>query len=82
VERNIQSRFSLKPNQGDPTMGSTSDKIKGMANEVAGNVRQAAGKAVGNHEEQAKGTLQEAKGKAQVAKGDAKEAVKKVVDKA
>jgi uncharacterized protein YjbJ (UPF0337 family) len=40
------------------------------------------GKAVDNHEEQAKGKLQEAKGKAQVAKGQVKDAVKNLVDKA
>jgi uncharacterized protein YjbJ (UPF0337 family) len=74
--------FLRNPNRGDPTMGSTADKIKGTANEIAGKARQAAGKAVGNHEEQVKGGIQEAKGKAQVAKGDAKDAVKKVVDKA
>lgn len=63
-------------------MGSTSDKIKGAANEVAGKARQVAGRAVNNHEEQAKGALQEAKGKVQVAKGNAKEAIKSAVDKA
>jgi uncharacterized protein YjbJ (UPF0337 family) len=63
-------------------MGSTSDKVKGKANEVAGKARQAIGKAVGNHEEQAKGKIQETKGKAQVAKGQVKDAVKNLVDKA
>ncbi len=62
-------------------MSSTTDKIKGSANEAAGHVRQAAGRALDNREERAKGALQEAKGKAQVAKGDAKDAVKKAVDR-
>ncbi|QCI68493.1 CsbD family protein [Phreatobacter stygius] len=63
-------------------MGSTSDKIKGLANEAAGNVKQAAGKAIGNTEMQVKGAMQERKGEAQQAVGKAKDAIKKVVDKA
>ncbi len=63
-------------------MGSTTDKIKGMANEAAGNVKQGVGKAIGNKEMQAKGKFQEVKGEAQQLKGDAKDAVKKVVDRA
>ena len=39
-------------------MGSTSDKIKGKTNEVAGKARQAVGKAADNQEEQAKGSVQ------------------------
>lgn len=63
-------------------MGSTMDKIKGMANEAAGNVKQAAGKALGKPGLQAEGIAQECKGEAQQALGRGKEAVKKVVDKA
>jgi uncharacterized protein YjbJ (UPF0337 family) len=63
-------------------MGSTTDKITGKANELAGQARQGLGKAVGNDEMQAKGLVQEAKGDAQQAKGDAKAAIKNVVDKA
>jgi uncharacterized protein YjbJ (UPF0337 family) len=63
-------------------MSSTSDKIKGLANEAAGNVKQAAGKAVGNDRLHAKGVIQERVGEAQQAVGKAKDAVKKVVDKA
>ncbi|WP_439541794.1 CsbD family protein [Hyphomicrobium sp.] len=66
-------------------MGSTTDKIKGYANEAAGNVKQGVGKVVGSERLQAEGAVQELKGKAQVAVGDAKEAVKdganKVADK-
>jgi uncharacterized protein YjbJ (UPF0337 family) len=61
---------------------STSDKIKGVANEVAGKAKQAAGAAINDPELRAKGALQEAKGSAQKAKGDAKDAVKKIVDRA
>jgi len=63
-------------------MGSTGDKIKGMANEASGNVKQGVGKALDNQEMQAKGKLQELKGEAQQAKGKAKDAVKAIVDKA
>ena len=62
-------------------MGSTTDKIKGMANETAGKVRQAAGDAMDDPEMEANGAAQEGKGKLQQAKGDAKDAVKNVVDK-
>ncbi len=63
-------------------MGSTTDKIKGVANEAIGNVRQAAGRAVGNSEMQAKGKMQELKGEAQQLKGKAKDAIKDVVNRA
>ena len=59
-------------------MGSTTDRIKGVANEAVGNARQAIGRAVGNTEMQVKGKLQEVKGETQQAKADAKDAVKKV----
>jgi uncharacterized protein YjbJ (UPF0337 family) len=62
-------------------MGSTSDKIKGYANEAAGNVKQAAGKVLDNPKLKAKGIAQERKGEAQQAIGKAKDAVKNVVDK-
>jgi uncharacterized protein YjbJ (UPF0337 family) len=63
-------------------MSSTSDKIKGMANEAAGNVKQGVGKLINNKEMQAKGAVQERKGEVQQAVGSAKDAVKKVIDKA
>ena len=63
-------------------MSSTTDKIKGLANEAAGNVKQAVGKATGNKTTQAKGVAQERKGEAQQTVGKAKDAVKKVVDRA
>jgi uncharacterized protein YjbJ (UPF0337 family) len=64
------------------TMGSTGDKVKGMANEAAGNVKQGVGKATGNDKMRAEGVVQEKKGEAQQAVGKAKDAVKKGVDKA
>lgn len=62
-------------------MGSTSDKIKGVANEAAGNVKQAAGKATDNPKLHAEGVAQERKGEAQQMVGKAKDAVKKTVDR-
>ncbi|MES2665922.1 MAG: CsbD family protein [Pseudomonadota bacterium] len=61
-------------------MTSTGDKIKGMANEAAGNVKQAAGKLVGNDRLHAEGIAQERKGEAQQLAGKAKEAIKDVAD--
>jgi uncharacterized protein YjbJ (UPF0337 family) len=63
-------------------MGSTADKIKGLANEATGNVKQMAGKALNKPGLQAEGIAQERKGEAQQAVGKTKDAVKKVIDKA
>ncbi|WP_291820625.1 CsbD family protein [Bosea sp. (in: a-proteobacteria)] len=63
-------------------MGSTTDKIKGMANEAAGNVKQAVGKALDKPALEAEGIAQERKGEAQQALGKGKDTVKKIVDKA
>jgi len=63
-------------------MSSTGDKIKGMANEAVGNVKQAVGKATDNDKLQAEGKAQELKGEGQQTVGKAKDAVKKTVDKA
>lgn len=63
-------------------MGSTSDKIKGLANEASGNVKQAVGKAVGSKKMEVEGVVQERKGEAQQQVGKAKDAVKKIIDKA
>jgi uncharacterized protein YjbJ (UPF0337 family) len=61
-------------------MSSTSDKIKGAANEAIGHVKQAAGKATGNDHLVIKGAVQERKGEAQQALGKAKSSVKKIID--
>jgi uncharacterized protein YjbJ (UPF0337 family) len=58
-------------------MSSTSDKVKGMANEAVGKIKQAVGKATGNTELEIKGKLQEKKGEAQQVVGDVKDAVSK-----
>lgn len=63
-------------------MSSTSDKIKGAANEAIGNVKQGIGKVTDNDRLRAEGKAQEIKGEAQQAVGKAKDAVKNIVDKA
>jgi uncharacterized protein YjbJ (UPF0337 family) len=81
----IRCRAGLRAainSSGDQIMSSTTDKIKGMANEAAGAIKQGAGKAVGNPKLEVKGALQKGKGEAQEAVGKGKHAVKKVIDKA
>ena len=63
-------------------MGSTSDKISGTANEVAGKVKQGLGKATGNDRLRAEGAAQETKGRIQSTIGKAKDAVKGAIDRA
>jgi uncharacterized protein YjbJ (UPF0337 family) len=63
-------------------MGSTSDKIKGYANEAAGSVKKTLGRATGSGELEAKGAAQKLKGEAQVGAGKAKQAVKDTANKA
>jgi uncharacterized protein YjbJ (UPF0337 family) len=62
-------------------MGSTSDKVSGLANQAVGKAKEGVGKAVGNDRLRAEGATQEAKGKVQKAVGDAKSAVKDATDK-
>ncbi|TDV70259.1 CsbD family protein [Pseudomonas sp. LP_7_YM] len=63
-------------------MSSTGDKVKGVANEAVGNVKQGVGKATGNDKLHAEGKAQEVKGDVQKKVGEAKDAVKNGVDKA
>lgn len=63
-------------------MGSTSDKIKGMANEAAGNIKQGVGNLTGNDRLRAEGAAQEAKGEMQQAVGKTKDAAKDVANRA
>jgi len=58
-------------------MSGTKDKVKGTANEVAGNVKQGIGKATGSAKMQAEGKVQERKGDAQKTVGKVKDAVSK-----
>ena len=62
-------------------MSSTTDKLKGLANEAVGNVKQAAGKATGNDKLVAEGQAQELKGEAQKTVGDVKDGAKNLADK-
>ena len=62
-------------------MGSTADKLKGLANEAMGNVKQGVGKATGNTRTEAEGVVQKRKGEAQQAVGKVKDTVKKGVDR-
>lgn len=61
-------------------MSSTTDKIKGLANEAAGNVKQGIGKMTGNTNLQAEGVAQETKGEAQQAAGKVKDGIKDAAD--
>jgi uncharacterized protein YjbJ (UPF0337 family) len=63
-------------------MGSTTDKIKGMANEAMGKVKQYLGGATGDERLEGEGAMQQVKGKGQETVGDAKEAAKDAVDRA
>ncbi|CAM3718420.1 Stress response protein CsbD [compost metagenome] len=58
-------------------MSGTKDKVKGMANEAVGNVKQGVGKVTDNDKLRAEGKAQELKGEAQQAVGKVKDAMKK-----
>ena len=53
-------------------MGELTDKAKGLGNEIAGNVKQAAGKMSDNEQLKDEGIAQEHKGEAQNLKGSIK----------
>jgi uncharacterized protein YjbJ (UPF0337 family) len=63
-------------------MGSTTDKVSGLANEAAGKAKQGIGNVVGSDKLKTEGAAQEAKGDAQKATGDAKAAVKSAANQA
>ncbi|MFD0934674.1 CsbD family protein [Methylobacterium trifolii] len=62
-------------------MSSTTDKIKGLANEAAGNVKQGIGNVTGNDKLVAEGKAQELKGEAQKTVGDVKDGASNLADK-
>ncbi|WP_342149915.1 CsbD family protein [Methylorubrum sp. SB2] len=62
-------------------MSSTTDKLKGLANEAVGNIKQGIGNATGNDKLVAEGKAQELKGETQKTVGEAKDGVKNVADK-
>jgi uncharacterized protein YjbJ (UPF0337 family) len=53
-------------------MGELTDKAKGLGNEIAGNAKQAAGKATDNERLEGEGIAQERKGEGQNLKGNLK----------
>lgn len=55
------------------------DQVKGVAREVKGSVKQAAGKATGNRRMEAEGAVEKTTGKVQKGFGDAKEKVKRAL---
>ena len=57
------------------------DQVQGRATEAKGDIKQAAGKLVGNEKLQGQGLVDQAKGKVQAGLGDAKEKVKSAIDK-
>ncbi|KCZ86743.1 CsbD-like protein [Hyphomonas hirschiana VP5] len=54
--------------------------VKGVGNQIAGNAKEAAGKATDNKKLEAEGRIQELKGDAQRAAGKVEDKVKKVAD--
>lgn len=56
-------------------MGELADKAKGLGNELAGNIKQAAGRATNNPELEGESIAQERKGEAQNLKGKVKGAL-------
>ena len=54
------------------------DQVKGAAKDVAGKLKEQAGKLVGNERLQAKGLAQQVSGKLQKGAGDVKEVIKDV----
>ena len=62
-------------------MSSTTDKLKGLANETVGNIKQGIGNVTGNDKLVAEGKAQELKGETQKTVGEAKDGVKNVADK-
>ncbi|HEX2589979.1 MAG TPA: CsbD family protein [Rhizomicrobium sp.] len=57
------------------------DRVKGMADQAKGAVKEAAGKVTGDHKLQAEGAMDKAKGKVENAVGGAKDAVRDALDK-
>jgi uncharacterized protein YjbJ (UPF0337 family) len=57
-------------------MGMNKDQVKGRVNEVKGNIKEGAGKLVGNENLEAKGKVQKIVGNAQAKFGDVKQDMK------
>ena len=63
-------------------MSSTTDKVKGTANEAMGKAKQKIGEATGSERLEGEGVVQEVKGKGQKTLGDAKDLAKDAMDRA
>ena len=61
-------------------MGSTTDKIKGAADQAIGKVKEGVGHVVGSDRLEAEGEVQQIKGKVESATGKAKEKVEDAAD--
>ncbi|MBC7665452.1 MAG: CsbD family protein [Caulobacter sp.] len=59
----------------------TKDQVEGRTTQAKGDIKEAAGKLVGNQKRQGEGLVDQAKGKTQAGYGDAKEQVKKGIDR-
>jgi len=62
-------------------MGSTSDKVSGLANQAAGKIKEGVGKVTGDAKLETEGAAQDVKGKVQKGIGEAKGAIKDAVNK-
>ncbi|WP_181708091.1 CsbD family protein [Chthonobacter rhizosphaerae] len=62
-------------------MGSTGDKMKGMAEEAKGNIKQGIAEVTGDPNLHAEGVQDERRGEARQTVGKAKDAVKRTVDR-
>jgi uncharacterized protein YjbJ (UPF0337 family) len=57
------------------------DQVEGRATQAKGDIKEAAGKLLGNQKLQGEGLVDQAKGKTQAVYGDAKEQVRKGIDR-
>lgn len=70
-------QLGLFATREDRFMSSTGDKIKGVADQAMGAIKQGVGKVVGSDNLKVEGKVQEIQGQAEVALGKTKDAVKK-----
>lgn len=62
-------------------MSSTTDKIRGTANEAVGSLKRSIGRVTGNRDLQAEGVAQQTKGRTQKTVGEAKDGIRNVADR-
>jgi uncharacterized protein YjbJ (UPF0337 family) len=61
-------------------MSSNNDKLKGSVNTAVGGLKEGAGRATGNNDLEAEGSIQKTKGEAQKLSGAVKDTIKKGLD--